>query len=82
MCFDTFIDKPKPIDGKDAIVAFGNNSSPNFFLYKCHFPSGNRSKHTTHYRGMGSSLPKLINLDSFSGQKRKGESGDQRDVED
>ncbi len=26
---------------------------------------------------MGSSLPKLINLDSFSGQKRKGGSGDQ-----
>jgi hypothetical protein len=31
MFFETFIDKPKPIDGKDAIVAFGNNSSPKFF---------------------------------------------------
>ena len=31
MFFETFIDKPKPIDGKDAIVAFGNNSLPNFF---------------------------------------------------
>jgi hypothetical protein len=40
MYFDTFIDKPKPMDGKDAIVAFGNSSSPNFFIYKCYFPQG------------------------------------------
>ena len=31
MCFDTFIDKPKPIDGKDAFVAFGSNSLPKYF---------------------------------------------------
>jgi hypothetical protein len=40
MCFDTFIDKPKPIDGKDAIVALGSNPSPKFFIYKCNFSQG------------------------------------------
>ena len=40
MCFDTFIEKPKPIDIKGAADAFRNNSSLKFFFYKCHFPQG------------------------------------------